>query len=240
MPSTPHVLDEARDLVKKRLSELDDERKRSSALLPSWAGRVTASAAGRRPVAKRRPGRPRGSGQAKRRPLAGRRKGTRADQAVALVRNKPGISASEIAKTMKIKPNYLYRVLGDLEKEKRVKKKGRQYYPARIARRGRPALGLDQAEPADRVALLAQLGGAGIDPLAREVGHLEPLDDPPLAARAGARVGRRRSPPRSRRSRRRERPSRPSPRPACRAPSRGRGRWRRSQPRRRSRRRGPR
>jgi hypothetical protein len=31
---------------------------------------------------------------------------------------------------MKIKPNYLYRVLGDLEKEKRVKKKGRQYYPA--------------------------------------------------------------------------------------------------------------
>jgi DNA-binding HxlR family transcriptional regulator len=32
---------------------------------------------------------------------------------------------------MKIKPNYLYRVLGDLEKEGRVKKKGRQYYPAK-------------------------------------------------------------------------------------------------------------
>jgi hypothetical protein len=31
---------------------------------------------------------------------------------------------------MKIKPNYLYRVLGDLEKERRVKKQGRQYYPA--------------------------------------------------------------------------------------------------------------
>ena len=30
---------------------------------------------------------------------------------------------------MKIKPNYLYRVLGDLEKEGRVKKKGRKYYP---------------------------------------------------------------------------------------------------------------
>jgi DNA-binding IscR family transcriptional regulator len=49
---------------------------------------------------------------------------------VKLVESKPGISASEIAKTMKIKPNYLYRVLGDLEKQKRVKKKGRQYYPA--------------------------------------------------------------------------------------------------------------
>ena len=56
-----------------------------------------------------------------------RRGGTRADQAVELVEENPGISASEIAKKMKIKPNYLYRVLGDLEKEGRVKKKGRQY-----------------------------------------------------------------------------------------------------------------
>ncbi len=30
---------------------------------------------------------------------------------------------------MKIKPNYLYRVLGDLQKEKRVRKDGRKYYP---------------------------------------------------------------------------------------------------------------
>ena len=44
-----------------------------------------------------------------------------------LVENNPGITASEIAKKMKIKPNYLYRVLGDLEKEGRVKKKGRTY-----------------------------------------------------------------------------------------------------------------
>lgn len=126
MPSTPHVLDEARDLVMKRLSELDDERKRLERALAELGGRVTGRR-GRR--AGRRPGRPRGSGKKAGAPR-GRRKGTRADQAVALVGNKPGISASEIAKTMKIKPNYLYRVLGDLEKEKRVKKKGRQYYPA--------------------------------------------------------------------------------------------------------------
>ena len=49
------------------------------------------------------------------------------DQAVELIKNNPGITASEIAKTMKIKPNYLYRVLGDLEKQKKVKKKGRTY-----------------------------------------------------------------------------------------------------------------
>lgn len=126
MPSTTHVLDEARDLVKKRLAELDDERKRLERALAELGGKVTG-----RPG--RRPGRPRGSGAKKaaapkrRR----RRKGTRADQAVALVEGSPGISASEIAKTMKIKPNYLYRVLGDLEKEGRVKKKGRRYFPSK-------------------------------------------------------------------------------------------------------------
>ena len=46
-----------------------------------------------------------------------------------LVEESPGISASEIAKSMKIKPNYLYRVLGEMEKEGRVKKKGREYHP---------------------------------------------------------------------------------------------------------------
>jgi len=128
MPSTTHVLDEARDLVKKRLAELDDERKRLERALAELGGK----AAGR---PGRRPGRPRGSGSKaaasaspkKRR----RRSGTRADQAVALVEGSPGISASDIAKTMKIKPNYLYRVLGDLEKEGRVTKKGRQYFPSK-------------------------------------------------------------------------------------------------------------
>jgi transposase-like protein len=126
MPSTTHVLDEARDLVKKRLAELDDERKRLERALAELGGKVTARTG-------RGPGRPRGSGSKKggapkkRR----RRKGTRADQAVSLVEGSPGISASDIAKQMKIKPNYLYRVLGDLEKEKRVTKKGRQYYPSK-------------------------------------------------------------------------------------------------------------
>jgi DNA-binding IscR family transcriptional regulator len=49
---------------------------------------------------------------------------------VALVEKSPGISASDVAKRMKVKPNYLYRVLGDLEKDGRVKKNGGQYYPA--------------------------------------------------------------------------------------------------------------
>jgi sugar-specific transcriptional regulator TrmB len=130
MPSTTHVLDEARDLVLKRLAELDEERKRLERALTELGGKATARATGRR----RGPGRPKGSGRkaagAPRR-RRGRRKGTRADQAVKLVQASPGISASEIAKSMKIKPNYLYRVLGDLEKEGQVRKKGRQYFPTK-------------------------------------------------------------------------------------------------------------
>jgi len=130
MPSN-NVVEEARQLIHSRLAELEDERKRLEGALKELGGKVTA---------RRGPGRPRGASK----PAAGdststgggtrkrrkRRGGTRADQAVKLIESQPGISASDVAKTMKIKPNYLYRVLGDLEKEGRVKKDGRQYYPA--------------------------------------------------------------------------------------------------------------
>jgi hypothetical protein len=134
MPSTTNVLDEARDLVVKRLAELDEERKRLERALTELGG-------GSSKTTRRAPGRPRGSkssstaSSAAAAPAAAPRKrrkrrgGTRADQAVALIEGAPGISASDVAKQMKIKPNYLYRVLGDLEKEGRVKKDGRQYYP---------------------------------------------------------------------------------------------------------------
>lgn len=125
MPS--NVLDEARDLVLKRLADLEDERKRLERALAELGGKSTT---------RRSPGRPRGS-KSTAKAAAGaapkkrrkRRGGTRADQAVKLIEGQPGISASDVAKTMKIKPNYLYRVLGDLEKEGRVKKQGRQYFP---------------------------------------------------------------------------------------------------------------
>jgi len=126
MPPTNNVLDEARQLVERRLADLDEERQRLERALAELGGKAS----------RRRPGRPRGSskkataatGTPRRRRK--RRGGTRADQAVKLIESQPGISASDVAKTMKIKPNYLYRVLGDLEKEGRVKKDGRQYYPA--------------------------------------------------------------------------------------------------------------
>ncbi|HEX7279822.1 MAG TPA: hypothetical protein VF255_09395 [Solirubrobacterales bacterium] len=128
MPPTNNVLDEARQLVERRLADLEEERKRLERALAELGGKAT----------RRGPGRPRGSSNKAAKTSAGsaprrrrkRRGGTRADQAVKLIESQPGISASDVAKTMKIKPNYLYRVLGDLEKEGRVKKDGRQYYPA--------------------------------------------------------------------------------------------------------------
>lgn len=125
-PSTNH-LDVARDALERTIRELEDQIKQAEQALAALGGKV---------VARRGPGRPRGSSNKKAAkastPTRRRRKrrgGTRADQAVKLIEGQPGISASDVAKQLKIKPNYLYRVLGDLEKEGRVKKDGRQYYP---------------------------------------------------------------------------------------------------------------
>jgi sugar-specific transcriptional regulator TrmB len=119
MPPRPgDVLDQARSLIEDRLKELDEERKHLERTLSD----LTHGKVGRR-----RPGRPRGSRTPRRR---GRRGGTRADEAVKIVSENPGISASEVAKRMGIKPNYVYRVMGDLQKEKRVRKRGRGYVAA--------------------------------------------------------------------------------------------------------------
>lgn len=125
MPSTTDVLDDARKLVQSRLADLNDERKRLERALAELGGKA----------ARRGPGRPRGTRASSTGAIVAPRKrrkrggGSRADQAVGLISKEPGISASDIAKSMRIKPNYLYRVLGDLEKEKRVKKDGRKYFP---------------------------------------------------------------------------------------------------------------
>ncbi|MCA1682413.1 MAG: hypothetical protein LC685_00160 [Actinobacteria bacterium] len=55
--------------------------------------------------------------------------GNRAQQAVAKILEQPGITASELAKSMGISPNYLYRVLPRLERESKVTKQGKGYHP---------------------------------------------------------------------------------------------------------------
>jgi predicted Rossmann fold nucleotide-binding protein DprA/Smf involved in DNA uptake len=60
----------------------------------------------------------------------GRRGGnTRANQTLELVRGKPGITIPEIAKSMGIEPNYLYRVLPKLVEEGQVRRDGQGWHP---------------------------------------------------------------------------------------------------------------
>jgi ribosomal protein S25 len=74
-----------------------------------------ARSAGASATAKR-PGRPRGTGG-------------RAQEALKLVHRHPGITIGELAKRMKIKANYLYRLLPQLQKEGKVEKRDKGYHP---------------------------------------------------------------------------------------------------------------
>src|SRR3954449_1051044 len=120
MPSVTSAVDQAANLLKERIDELEGELSRLQRALSN----LTDGRQGRRG-----PGRPRAAAAAAKPSTRRRRRrgGTRADQAVKIIADNPGITASDIAKQMRIKPNYLYRVLGDLQKEGRVKKSGRKY-----------------------------------------------------------------------------------------------------------------
>ena len=114
MPRVSNTVDQARTLLERRLRELDDERKQVEAAL-AGLGRSAR----------------RGAGKPRRRSTGGRRRGsTRANQAVRIIKQNPGITVSELGRKMKLNhPNYLYRVLPDLQKEGRIKRKGQGYHP---------------------------------------------------------------------------------------------------------------
>jgi CRP-like cAMP-binding protein len=82
---------------------------------PARRTRTTRAAASA--AVPRRRGRPRGSG-------------TRALQALELVKARPGITTGEIAGAMGIKQNYLYRVLPGLERDSKIAKRGRGWFPS--------------------------------------------------------------------------------------------------------------
>jgi hypothetical protein len=122
-------LDEARRAIEGRLALLRDEIER----LETAATALGGSAVPRR----RGPGRPRGStnrgssaSSSPRRRGRPRGSGTRALQAEKLVRENPGISIADLAKQMSIKPNYLYRVMPQLQKDGKVRKKGSGWHAA--------------------------------------------------------------------------------------------------------------
>jgi sugar-specific transcriptional regulator TrmB len=118
-------LDEKRKEIQSRLKELKplvDEYQRLEAAERALAGveskpaRAAASGPRRaRGSSNGRRGRPRGSG-------------TRALQALELVRARPGITIPELAEAMGIKQNYLYRVMPTLAEDGQVTKSGRGWH----------------------------------------------------------------------------------------------------------------
>jgi hypothetical protein len=115
---------------------------------------IGGAATGGRRAGRRGPGRPPGSGTSTRRrqtPARGRAStatrrraassngrrrgrgragGTRADQALALIKSNPGITVPQIADKMGIRQNYLYRVTAGLQKQGAVKRRGNGFQAA--------------------------------------------------------------------------------------------------------------
>jgi len=124
MASSTSAVEEAAELLRSRISELEDELGKLQRALTN----LTEAGGGSR----RGPGRPRSRGASPRaapRRRRRRRSGTRAEQAVKLIVESPGVTASQIAERMSIKPNYLYRVLSELQADGKVRKDGRSYHP---------------------------------------------------------------------------------------------------------------
>ena len=130
-------LEQKRKEIEERLKELRPLIEEARQLEAAAAALAGVGAAKVKSAVRRGPGRPRGSGGGSRRATkraTGRRgrprgSGTRAAQALALVKAQPGITITELAEKMGIKQNYLYRVLPVLEAERKVTKKGRGWHP---------------------------------------------------------------------------------------------------------------
>lgn len=120
----PHVAEHAHILAALDALKGAGTRTRRTATAAARSATTAAHAAttttSRSPASKKGAGgrgRPRGSG-------------ARAQEALRHVHGSPGITIGELAKKMKIAPNYLYRVLPSLEKDGKVKKHGKGYHAA--------------------------------------------------------------------------------------------------------------
>jgi hypothetical protein len=128
-------LDEVEKLIAPLRAEAEQLMKLAASFDSPIAGPATPASAPTRTRAKTtrkattrvsRPANP--AVRAKRgRPAGG---GNRAQQAIEQIIKRPGITASELAAAMGIGPNYLYRVLPQLQKEAKITKQGKGYHPA--------------------------------------------------------------------------------------------------------------
>jgi sugar-specific transcriptional regulator TrmB len=117
-------LTEKRDEIQARLDELapliaEHERLRRALDALDGVEPSSSSSSSRSSSEKgsgRGAGRPRGSGE-------------RSRQALALLREEPGLGAAEVARRIGVHPNYAYRILPGLEEQGLVEKRDRVWYP---------------------------------------------------------------------------------------------------------------
>jgi hypothetical protein len=119
------------DFLAEKRAEIDSRLKELRPLHEEYLKLERAKAALDGVDAPRR-GRPRGSASASggTRRRRRRRSGgsTRGDEALALIRQNPGATVSELAQMMNISPpNYLYRVMANLQADGAVTKQGKGY-----------------------------------------------------------------------------------------------------------------
>jgi hypothetical protein len=121
------LVDEYRELeaADKALSGLGRSAGSGAATSSSSAGPSAAAPAARRSTRRTSTRRAKSGGARRGRP---RGSGTRAAQALDLVRDRPGITIPEMAQAMGIQQNYLYRVLPGLAEEGKVVKSGRGWH----------------------------------------------------------------------------------------------------------------
>jgi hypothetical protein len=105
--------------LRPAVEEYERLEQAAAALAGVGTGGARQASAGRAARGSRRRGRgrPRGTGK-------------RAQQALELVRARPGITIRELADAMGIHANYLYRVMPTLESEGKVVKRDRGWHPA--------------------------------------------------------------------------------------------------------------
>ena len=122
-PKGPDLIATTRAAIEQRLNELGPlvteigRLERALAALEAIEEPPRAQRARRGTARRRRPGRPRGRKTA----------GTRADEFLALVRERPGVTVAEAAKATGAAPTYLYRIAATLEREGTVRRAGRGF-----------------------------------------------------------------------------------------------------------------
>ena len=121
------LVDEYRELeaADKALSGLGRSASSGAATSSSSASPSASAPAARRSTRRTATRRAKSGGTRRGRP---RGSGTRANQALDLVRDRPGITIPEMAQAMGIQQNYLYRVLPGLAEEGKVVKSGRGWH----------------------------------------------------------------------------------------------------------------